>query len=409
LISLSIDDSYNVDDINMPYPAAPWQMESFMNIPIMTFRDVSWFTDYPTTARWAKYLYAYTDAQPVDGVIAIDQHVLASILSVTGPVSVSAINTTVTSDNIRTVMRAQKIPPPLDQRDANWYRKQFMNPIASAILQKLFSGNGISWEHLLKVMMRELDEKHILIQLDNPTATKLLAARGWDGALSSNGGDFLMAVDTNVGYNKTNAVVSSSISYDVNLTDLAKPTASLLVSEQNNAQGSGACSQLPENADHTTLEYWYPIDRCYYDYLRVYVLTGTELITATPQAVAVDDMLMLEQDVPARVDVLDEAIPNIQGFGTLVVVPMKESRATGFQFNLPASVVQRDPNTGKYIYHLKIQKQAGTLGNAVTVRIHLPPSSEIDSASPAYVQEGPNLLFKLDLKTDIDISVLFHP
>ena len=112
LINLSIEDSYAVDDINKAYPAAPWQMQSFMNIPIMVFRDTSWFTDYPTAVRWAEYLYAYTNDNSVNGVIAIDQHVLETLLSVTGPVYVSQIATTVTADNLRTVMRAQKVPPP---------------------------------------------------------------------------------------------------------------------------------------------------------------------------------------------------------------------------------------------------------------------------------------------------------
>ncbi len=409
LASLSIDDSYNVDDINKAYPAAPWQMQSYMNIPIMTFRDVSWYTDYPTAVRWARYLYAYTDSSRVDGVIAIDQHVLATILSVTGPVAVSALNTTVTSDNIRTVMRAQKVAPPVEQRDPNWYRKQFMNPIASAVLQRLFSGTGISWEQLLTAMMTELDGRHILVQLDDAAMAKLLAERGWDGVVRNGGGDFLMAVDANVGYNKTNAVVSSSISYDVNLTDLSAPAASLLISEQNAAQGTGSCNQWPENVDQTTMEYWYPIDRCYYDYLRVYVPAGTQLTAAAAHAVPSDEMTMLEQDVPARVDLLDEALPNVQGFGTLLVVPKQGSLTTGFQFNLPATVLQMDPNTGEQIYHLKIQKQAGTVDTPITIRIHLPQGSRVDSASPAYAQDGPNLILNLDLKTDTDVRVIFRP
>ena len=38
--------------------------------------------------------------------------------------------------------------------------------------------------------------------------TALLASHRWDGAVRPEQGDFLMAVDTNVGFNKTNAVVA---------------------------------------------------------------------------------------------------------------------------------------------------------------------------------------------------------
>ena len=53
-------------------------------------------------------------------------------------------------------------------------------------------------------------------------------------------------------------------------------------------------------------------------------------------------MVMLDQDVPARVDILDETIQNVQGFGTLLVVPQQSSLQTSFHFNLPAKVIQPD-------------------------------------------------------------------
>jgi len=410
LIDLEIEDSYAVDDINKAYPVAPWQMQSFMNIPIMVFRDASWFTDYPTAVRWAEYLYAYTYSYSVDGVIAIDQHVMEQVLSVTGPVYVSAINATVSAENLRTVMRAQKIPPSPDQRDPDWHRKQFMNPISAAILERLTSGQGVSWEKLLRAMMDALDQRHLLVQLDDPTLAQLLSERGWDGAVRSAGGDFLMVVDTNVGYNKTNAVVSSRLVYDVDLTDTATPRSSLEVFHQNEAEGQpGPCDERPSNLDPTTQEAWYAIDRCYYDYLRVYVPAGTQLTAATPHPVTRDEMVMLEANVPARVDILEEPIENVQGFGTLLVVPMQGSLETDFQFGLPATILQPGAQAGELVYALKIQKQAGTVAVPVTVRVHLPQGAQVESAVPNFSQDGDNILFDLDLKTDIGIRIRFRP
>ena len=120
LISWDVADSYSVDDSHKTYPPAPWQMQRFMNIPIMTFRDANWSPDYPTTALWAEYLYAYTNSFSVNGVIAIDQHVLKTLLSVTGPLYVSEIDATVTADNVKQTMRTQKVPPPAELEDPNW-------------------------------------------------------------------------------------------------------------------------------------------------------------------------------------------------------------------------------------------------------------------------------------------------
>ncbi|MFH1184036.1 MAG: DUF4012 domain-containing protein, partial [Chloroflexota bacterium] len=410
IMDLTIQDSYEVDDINKAYPAAPWQMQSFMNIPIMVFRDASWFTDYPTAVRWAEYLYAYTNSYSVDGVIAIDQHVLEKVLSVTGPVYVGEIAATVTADNMRTVMRAQKVPPPPEQRDPEWHRKQFMNPISAAILQRLSSGEGISWERLLKAMMAELDGRHILVQLDDPTLSGLLAERGWDGAVRNPGGDFLMVVDTNMGYNKTSAVVSSKLMYDIDLADTAAPRSRLSVFHRNDAAGpAGPCEQRPSVPDRTAVEAWYAIDRCYYDYLRVYLPARTQLTAATPHTVTRDEMVMLEADVPARVDILEESIGNVQGFGTLLVVPIQGSLQTDFHYSLPASVLQAGTRAGELVYTLKIQKQAGTAAVPVAVRVHLPHGAHVESAAPGSVQQGDDLLFDLDLRTDIGVRIEFRP
>lgn len=411
LISWNVADSYSVDDIDKAYPSAPWQLQSFMNLPILTFRDSNWSPDYPTTVEAAEYLYAYTNSFSVNGVIAIDQHVLKSLLGVTGPIYVSEIDTTVSSDNVEETMRTQKVPPTAELNDPNWYRKHFLNPIAGAILNKVLSGKGFAWEQLLKTTAGELDERHIQVELDNPVMSKMITGRGWDGAVARSEGDFLMLVDTNVGYNKTNAVVSENAVYDIDLSNTSAPTSNLAVFHHNAAKGAaGICDQQPAVVDPSMLEFWYAIDRCYYNYLRVYVPSGAGLKAATPHAVSLDEMVMLDQDVPARVDTLDEELTGLEGFGTLLVVPIGESLETDFQFNLPADVIKTDPSSHDLIYQVKVQKQAGTDGMPVTVRVHLPPGAQIKSVSPeGSTLEGNNLLFNLKLTTDITIRIEFKP
>ncbi len=411
LISWKVDDSYSVDDINKAYPPAPWQMQSFMNIPIMTFRDANWFPDYPTAVLWAEYLYAYTNSFSVNGVIAVDQHVLSALLAVTGPVEVEGIGAPLTSKNIEQVMRAQKVPPSAEANDPNWYRKHFLNPIASAVLDRVLSGHGLSWKKLMEAMLAELDQKHILVQVDDPVLSKLLAERSWDGSIVRGDGDFLMVVDTNVGYNKTNAVVDAQLTYDVNLGDLSRASSNLAILQHNGAQGStGPCTQRPEGILRSSEEFWYPIERCYYDYLRVYLPAGTRLQSATPHAVTRAEMVLLDRDVPARVDTLEDELPGLQGFGTLLVVPMGKTLETDFQFDLPPGIFPVDPVSHEQVYRLKVQKQPGTGAVPVTVRVHLPSSAKILSVSPeGSVQQGNNLLFDLALKTDVNIQIRFQP
>jgi hypothetical protein len=197
----------------------------------------------------------------------------------------------------------------------------------------------------------------------------------------------------------------------VDLQNLSAPTSNLAVLQQNDARGpAGPCDQARADISPSSGEYWYGINRCYYDYLRVYLPAGTYLTSATPHPVTRAEMYMLDQDVPARVDRLDENLEGLQGFGTLLVVPMGGSLETDFHFGLPIGILQADPLSNAHMYQLKVQKQAGTESTPITIRVHLPTGARLSSISPTnFVQEGANLLFDLDLATDVNLRIQFQP
>lgn len=138
--------------------------------------------------------------------------------------------------------------------------------------------------------------------------------------------------------------------------------------------------------------------------MRVYTPSGAKLLEATPQFVPANWMIV-KQDIPARVDNLDERIEGVQAFGTLQVVPGGESLATEFSFALPASVVQS--RTGQSIYHLLIQKQPGTQAVPITIRVHLPNNASIKTAPPGAVIQSPNILYQTELRTDIEFEIVY--
>jgi len=223
-----------------------------------------------------------------------------------------------------------------------------------------------------------------------------------DGAVRPGPGDFLMAVDTNVGFNKTNAVVQTRLSYDVDLTNIDKPLGNLIIFHTNQANNQASCIQWGGDRN----EHSYPIHYCYWNYLRVFVPDGAALDAATPHAVPADWML-LGKPVPARVDPLNDNIPGVRGFGTLMVVPGGQTFETSFKFSLPAHVISFDPNTKTWVYTLKIKKQPGTLATPITFRLHLPNLSRVTQTSPSAVLDGQNVLIETMLTTDTIFSVTF--
>jgi hypothetical protein len=229
-----------------------------------------------------------------------------------------------------------------------------------------------------------------------------LARRNWDGALRPGSGDFLMSVDANVGYDKTNAVVSKKLAYDIDLSDPAKPNSTLVIFHENKARADALCK--PTIPDINDAEFWYLINRCYHNYLRVYVPAGTSLSEASPHAIPAAWM-PLGRAVPARVDTLQEGVQGVQAFGTLLVVPGGQTVSTSFHFALPASVIAS--SGAEKTYTLKIQKQPGTLANPITVRIHLPVSAQIITLSAGATASANDILLETKLTSDILLSVVF--
>ncbi|HUH97374.1 MAG TPA: DUF4012 domain-containing protein [Anaerolineales bacterium] len=406
IASLTFENSADVDNWRMPYPVAPWQLSQYMNSPVLIFRDSNWFTNYPTTASYAEQLYSYHNAHAVNGVIAFDQQLLVELLGVIGPVQMSDVPYPIDASNVVAYMRYEKAPTAADLASPDWNNKIFLTNISQVLIAKIFSGS-VNLKELSAVLLQALNEHHLLLQFDRPAMNALLARNNWDGAVRPVGGDFLMAVDSNIGFDKTNAVVLSSLSYDVDLTNPAAPVGSLSVTHKNYSVGSGDCIQSHWIKIPAPDEEYYPIEDCFYDYLRVYMPAGTNLLSATPQSIPAQWMI-LQTSPAAKVDVLNEQIPGVQAFGTMQVVPYGQSLTMNFRFGLPPTILQVQPGNGWITYHLKVQKEPGTLAEPISINIHLPHNATVQAAPDGASMQGPDLLFGASLRTDLEVEVTFQ-
>jgi Protein of unknown function (DUF4012) len=402
VVRVEFVDSGEVDNWDFPYPLAPWQLQQYMNSSVLILRDANWFPDFPTTTLYAESLYAYSFSNSVDGVIAFDQHMLVMLLQALGPIQVEGESSPIDAENVIAFMRSSKSLPVDQPVPSDWSRKGFMDRIAKALLAKIFEGQNIAWEKIGQVLFQGLNEDHLLLQLDDPTLTTVIAHHGWDGALRYQGGDFLMVVDANIGFNKTNAVVDTALSYDVDLSDATHPASTLTVTHYNGASADVAC--IHWGAQRPAGEEYYPIDACYWNYMRVYVPSGTELSAATPQIVP-GEWMILNKGVNAAVDKLDEEVDGLQAFGMLMVVPGDHSQLNSLHFQLPDHVLMTEGD--QRIYRLDVEKQPGTLATPITIRIHLPHRAVLKSTSMKAIMENHDLLIQTALQTDVNLEVVF--
>ncbi len=404
LWDIKIESSELINDFSKPYPKAPWQLDQYMSLPFLVFSDSNWFSDFPTTASMAEYLYSYARAHSVDGVIAINQNVVVELLKTLGPLNVPGLSFEINSDNILQYMRTAKQHSPPGFVGV-WDRKLFIGKLAQPLLEKILSARGVQLSALAQTLIKLLDERDILLQFDDPDLTTFLAQRKWDGAVRPPANsDYLLLVDANVGYNKTHAVMDTALTYELNLADPAKPLAKLTVNQTNHATGSLPCVPMPPG--RVDDEAIYPIDRCYWSYLRVYTPAGTSLLGSTPHAIPAE-ATMAGEEIPAKVDNLgSEDIPGVQVFGTLVLVPQRQTIQTSFEFGLPAAVL-RETSAGQWTYRLTIQKQAGVLALPLTLRVNLPPAAKMLTKTAGLVLDQNTWVYSTLLNQDVVIEISF--
>jgi hypothetical protein len=380
-------------------------------------RDANWSPDFPTTAFWTEFFYTYASAHPVDGVIAIDQEAIRFLLKGIGPIMLAGHAEPVTADNVLDFIRYSKnesqdakcgdLDPALRSQC-----KGFLRPLADAIFEKILGGESLPWMDIAFSMLQALEERHILVQVDDPQITELLANRGWDGALHPGVGDFLMVVDSNVGFNKANVAVETRLDYSVDLTDLENIKSTLNVVHQHTAPATPevVCEHTPPWDEFWSYEEL--IAKCYWNYLRVYTLAGSALKAASPHEIPGEQMVR-QETIPARVDELTNegvVIENPEGirtFGTMTLVPLGQELQTSFEFGLPEQVLHQSNREKASTYTLHIQKQPGTRAVPVKLTVLLPAEAQITAANKPGTIEQNIWQFETTLQTDLDLEITF--
>ena len=401
LITMTFRDSYAVDDFKQPYPEPPEPMRRFMGIGLWVFRDSNWSPDFPTSARQAISLYRPGYPVAVDGVIALDQQAVQKLVGAVGPLSLEGVEEPVTGEGFVDYIR-QAWAPEGGEIEGGWWkqRKSFMGSVAQAMWQRVQSGK-VDYSALAQIILRLLDEKHILIYVEHPDAAALLAERNWDGALRSESGDFLMVLDTNVGYNKVNPGMQERISYQVDL-EQSPPQATLTLVYTHTGTTDVPCEQTPQYGE----VYEDMMERCYWDYVRVYIPQGSNLLDATRIPVAGDSLLSGE-GYAGDVTVFEADEGPWLTLEVLGLIPPSATQTRSFTWTLPTDVVEWQGYEGWY--SLRVQKQPGTSGHPLIIQVRLPEESVLVEAVPEpTTADEAKVVYRIALDQDREFKLRFR-
>ncbi|MBN2502519.1 MAG: DUF4012 domain-containing protein [Anaerolineales bacterium] len=369
LVAFELGDSYQVDDLSKRYPSPPAPLRDFMLADYWMPRDGNWSPDFPAAARQMQALYTYSTGVETRGVVAFDQQAIGFILEATGPIQVAGIDQTLSSENIELYLQEAWSPGEGGDLSQAWRasRKDFMKELGSALLNALLQTRDVrTLKNLALGLQQAAQQGHLQIYLHDPGAQALLTALDWDGGLDHGKGDYLLLVDSNIGFNKVDPNIARSIEYEVDLSEPADPKAALAVTYTNLVQKDVECVHQPSfgGGVYQNLQ-----EACYWDYWRIYTPAQTELVGYSTAQV-LGEWLLSGEDWPGTVlqAVGENGTTVLSG---LLVLPTHTTETVELNYMLPAAIVESD-NAGNLTYRIRVGKQAGVDEINVQVRV-IPP------------------------------------
>jgi len=210
-----------------------------------------------------------------------------------------------------------------------------------------------------------------------------------------------MVVDANMGYNKANSLVQQEIAYHVDLRQ-SSPQATLMLTYTHTGTSNRPC--IPESRYDPTYEQM--MDRCYWDYLRVYVPQGSQFLDATRIPLPGEAVFTGKAESGEIAVQPAEEGPWLT-FAVLGLLPPSVTQTRLFAWTIPTDVVKWQGDEGWY--SLRVQKQPGTLGHALTVLIQLPEESLLLDATPKPAATvGGRIFYQTRLDQDREFRLHFR-
>lgn len=382
------DDVYNLDRLVPPSrrPLAPQPIRDYLEQPRFYLRDANFDPDFPTSARQVLTFYkeemAYAKPQKtdtkvteLDGVIAVAPQAIRPLLTLTGPITVGA--QTFNADNLTDALEYEVEIGFAGKGTPRTQRKAIVSELGHALIAKVMSLPVSKWPEVLHIVRTYLDEKQILIFVNDSGLQERMSAFGWTGEIRSAPGDYLAVFDANMFSLKTDPYVTRSIFYNVR-------------------REGGLVGEVE-------IVYSYPKEgpawktKGYRTWTRVYVPKGSILTRASG---AMKEEGSIE---PGAITISQETDKTV--FGAFLAVQVGEVKRLKFVYRLPEYITQMVQDG---TYELTVQKQSGTLGHSLTISSDFGKVAKLWSPTGfGVIREEDRLTWQTNLKRDQLLHIEF--
>lgn len=253
-------------------------------------------------------------------------------------------------------------PSPVNKQSA------FFQEVAASLAPRLEQLPFERWPFLIQQFQTMARRHDLLITSFDPTLAVAFHELGIDGALQGQTDDYVYLVEDNLADSKLNSFVTQQLHYEVQLNpDGAAISARLLIQKKNGYVPGTQLAGFPLEGYYTggrwdaQTQQWDKWEGYYGGYLRLFPPPDSHLINAT----GFDD----------PVDTNPEH--NRSVFGGYVGMWAGTQRDVQFEWT-PGG---RPQEPGRY--RLLVQRQPGTLDQALTVQVNLPAGYRAVAVNPA--------------------------
>jgi hypothetical protein len=324
---------------NPRYVEPPDPFKLLINADSWELRDANWSPDFPTTAKLAQGFFTREqhDHLKASGVISIDPNLVASLLTVTGPIYIPETKKTITADNFfkDTIV------------DVHYgLGKSILSYAAKAIMDRLSKLGPSGLLHVLAVVQRGCDGRSVQAYFDDPVAEAMVERYHCTGRIVPLTSDGVFVVDSNLGASKDDYWVTRQF----NLSLQVRADGSVHHVLHLHYDGSN----LVPNRDLTLP---------YRDWLRVYLPPAAHVVHV--------DGIGAHGLGPRAVSDLGRTV--VQGW---MEFGFQHSSDVTITYDLGAAAFA----DGKHQLDLTWQKQAGRVNDPIQVSLQLPAGWSLSDA-----------------------------
>lgn len=355
------DDIYALDNAKRKTFPAPREILTFhKNVYNLNIRDSNLSPDYKLSMEQFEKLYdSVSGAEAIDGIWAVDTHVLVEALKILGPITISGREFSAETDQRCDCPKAVYELEDYSSRPVGYVRDARKDIIGILLQQLLQKALGVSpsayWGKLFQMLLSEINEKHVLAYFHDTDAQKAAESFNMAGRIMTSsesatllafkdgtGWDYLHINNSNMAGAKSNMFTSQKITKDVTVAG-STVTTKLTIEYKNPYPGSDCNLERGGLCLNAPLRNW----------LRVYVPKGSKLVEGKG-AVSPNDNKPVPFDT---YESLDKSV--FEGF--LIVNPLGTARIDITY----TSSIESPGGT----YRLLFQKQPGTDGDEAIIKL----------------------------------------